>query len=251
MKVVIIEDEHLNAVRLEKLLQNIDSEIEVLQVLDSVETSIDYLQSVKELDLIFLDIQLTDGLGFEILPKIDATIPLIITTAFDQYAIEAYKYLSLDYLLKPIKEKDLKKSLEKFHQFYKNNQAPNFPLEQIKALLQPEKYTQTFICKRGKSRYPIKADQIAYFFTEDRDTWVRTFDGKEFNIPVNLDHLGHQLNPNTFFRANRKLICSKSAVSKFEILVKSRIKLSLDPKASFEVFISSEKAQGFRDWIVG
>ena len=248
MKVVIIEDEFLNAVRLEKLLKEIDSDIQIVQVLDSVEKAVNFLTLATDIDLLFLDIQLTDGLGFDILPKIDPAIPIIITTAFDQYAIEAYKYLSLDYLLKPIKEEELRRSLEKFEKFYNNNK--NFPVEQIRALLRPENYSLIFICKRGKSRYPIKAEQIAYFHTEDRDTWVRTFEGKEFNISTTLDELEKQLDPKQFFRANRKLICAKKAVDKFEILAKSRIKLSLEPKASFETIISSEKSSFFKDWII-
>ncbi len=251
MKVVIIEDEQLNALRLEKMLKEMDSEIQVAEVLDSVEAAVDYLQSAKGIDLIFLDIQLTDGLGFDILPKIDATIPLIITTAYDQYAIEAYKFLSLDYLLKPIKESELKKSLKKFHQFYKKNKKLSLPVQQIKDLLQPENYTKVFICKRGKNRYPVKTDQIAYFYSEDRDVWVKTFEGKEFNISVTLDQLDKQVDPQHFFRANRKLISSKQAILKFEIMAKSRIKVSLDPETPFEVIISSEKAALFKNWIAG
>ncbi|MFT5166017.1 MAG: two-component system response regulator LytT [Saprospiraceae bacterium] len=248
MNVVIIEDEFLNAVRLEKLLKEIDSNIRIVQVLDSVEKSIAFLTSTTSIDLLFLDIQLTDGMGFDILPKIDPAIPIIITTAFDQYAIEAYKYLSLDYLLKPIKEKELRRSLEKFNKFYDANNK--FPIHQVSALLQPESYTHVFICKRGKSRYPIKTEQIAYFHTEDRDTWVRTYEGKEFNISSTLDLLEKQLDPKYFFRANRKLICAKKSVDKFEVLAKSRIKLSLDPKAAFETIISSEKSSLFKDWII-
>ncbi len=167
MNVVIIEDEPLNAIRLKKLLNSIDPNIKVLQVLDSVKTAVSYLQASKEINLIFLDIQLTDGLGFEVITQLEQAIPIIVTTAYDQYAIEAYKYLSLDYLLKPIKEKELSRSISKYRKLYSDQRTLDIPLKAIQELFLPTKHTHTFICKRGKSRYPIKVDQIAYFFKKN------------------------------------------------------------------------------------
>ena len=247
MKVLIIEDEYPNAQRLQRLLGNLDSTIEIVGIQDSVAGTLAYLEQHKNIDLLFLDIQLTDGLGFEILDKMEQAIPVIITTAYDQYAITAFQYLSIDYLLKPIKEKDLQRSLDKYYNTFP--QQTSFPIDQLVHYFTPRPTTKTIIGRRGKNRYPIQSDSIAYCFTEERSTWILTIDGKEYLIPTNLDQLEDTLSSNSFFRANRKTICSKKAVEKFEILAKSRIKLMLQPVPTFDIVISSDKSAAFKEWL--
>ena len=247
MKVLIIEDEYPNVQRLQRILATIDCNIEIAGIEDSVQGALAFLKNQRDIDLLFLDIQLSDGIGFEVLNQMDQSIPVIITSAYDQYALMAFQHLSVDYLLKPIKEQALRKSLEKYRKNFKV--IPNFPTTQIQSFFQPVQRTKTIIGRRGKNRYPIQSDKIAYCFTEERETWILTEDGKEFIISDNLDQLESILCAHTFFRTNRKTICAKKAVEKFEILPKSRIKLSVKPSSTFEIFISSDKSAAFKNWV--
>ncbi len=249
MKVVIIEDEHPNALRLQKMLLEIDDKIEIVQILESVEKSSQFIGSKPELDLIFLDVRLTDGTGLEILERTKTKIPVIFTTAFDEYAIDAFKYLSVDYLLKPIKKDALKNSLKKYYENFKHKDIFTNQLNKLVGFIQPEK-PSIYICRRGKNQYPIKTDQIVCCFVEDQETWVMTKDGNEFLIQKSLEQLDKEMDSKLFFRANRKVICSKNAVEKFEILPKSKIKLKLSLDLPFEIIISSEKSAAFKEWIV-
>ena len=251
MKVIIIEDEYPNVLRLQALLLEIDPTIEILTHLDRVTQSVKYIQEHPEIELLFLDIQLVDGLGLEILEQTNCQIPVIFTTAYDQYAIDAFKYLSVDYLLKPIKSADLKNSLDKFNQNFKSKNTLPFSIDQLTTLLDTKKYPNTLICRRGKNQYPIKTDQIVYFYFEDRTTWVKTVDDHDFHLSKTLDELENTLNPLIFFRANRKVICAKNGVEKFEMLPKSKAKLILHLAPSFEVIVSSEKSAVFKTWITG
>ena len=174
---------------------------------------------------------------------------MVFTTAYDAYAIEAFKYLSVDYLLKPVKESALEKALVKYHDNFRQEKNLASYFSQLQALLQSGKYKNTFICKRGKNRYPVKTDDIACFFAEDRETWVLTLENKEFLVAQSLEQLEASLNPEHFFRANRKVICARDAVEKFEILAKSKIKLTLSPTPSFDITISSEKSAAFKEWL--
>ena len=248
MKMLIVEDEYPSAIRLAKLISQISETAEIVAIMESVVDSIEYINRHSDINLIFLDVHLTDGLGFEILDAIPKSIPCIITTAYDQYAIDAFRYLSIDYLLKPIKRIDLQKSLTKYNDVFV---IPDKLLSsnQIKSLLSEKIYPELLICHRGKNRYPIKTHEIAYFFAEDREVWVVTSSGKEFYILKTLEGLESILNPKSFFRANRKVICNKEAIEKFEILPKSKINLILKPRPSFEVTISSEKSARFKEWL--
>jgi len=246
MNILIIEDEQPNALHIKKIVATVNPILKIAGSVNSVKGALQFLKNNKNIDLLFLDIQLSDGLGFEVLDRINNEIPVIIMTAYDHYALTAFQYLSVDYLLKPIKEEDLKRSLDKF--FNNFRPTPAFSFERLANFLQPTVPT-TIIGRRGKNRYPIKSNTIAYCFTEERETWILTIDGKEYLVPSNLDQLENKLNNNTFFRTNRKTICAKNAVEKFEILPKSRIKLMLNPTPTFDIIISSEKSAAFKDWI--
>lgn len=246
MNILVIEYEQPSAPCLKRMLADANPTIKIAGVVNSVKGALQFLNNNKSIDLLFLDIQLSDGLGFEVLEQMNDRIPVIITTAYDHYALTAFQYLSVDYLLKPIKEADLKRSLDKY--FNNFRPIPTFPFDRLANFLQPTA-TTTIIGRRGKNRYPIKSDTIAYCFTEERETWILTINGKEYLVPSNLDQLENTLDNNTFFRTNRKTICAKNAVEKFEILPKSRIKLMLNPAPTFDIIISSEKSAAFKDWI--
>ncbi len=249
MKAIIIEDEYPNAQRLQKLLGEIDNGIEVLKILDGVENALKYIRANQKIDLMFLDIQLTDGIGLDILERSEREIPVIITTAYDQYALDAFKFLSIDYLLKPIKEEDLRRSLNKYQQNFKNKPNFSFPIDQLRSFFKSDSYKSMLIGRRGKNHYPIKTDHIAYCFVEARETWIRTFEGKEYLVQKTLERLEEVLNPKNFFRANRKIICAKNAIERFEIIAKSKIKLAIEPSPPFDIIISSEKSASFKQWI--
>ena len=250
MKVIIVEDEYPNALRLQKILADIDANIEVLAILDGLENTMAYMAAHSEIELIFLDLHLTDGNGLDILAKTGTNTPVIFTTAYDQYALDAFKYLSVDYLLKPVKAAELKQSLEKYHHNFKPSSPKDFPVEQLISLLKPQDQPLTFIGRRGKSRYPIQIDQIAYFYAEERETWAKTFKGMDYQILKTLEQLAEALNSQTFFRANRKVICNRASIEKFEVLAKSKIKLGLQPPPGFEVIVSSERSGVFKEWVI-
>lgn len=247
MNVLIIEDEYLNAQRLQRLLVAIDGTIIIKSIQHSVQGAVTYLRNNPDIDLLFLDIQLSDGTGFEVLEQLEQHIPVIITSAFEQYALQAYQYLSIDYLLKPIKEEALRRSVSKFKENFNRRLYP--PTPTTPTYFQTQNTNTTLIGRRGKNRYPIKSNSIAFCFREDRETWISTLDGKEYMVSSNLDELENTLATSTFFRANRKTICAKNAVEKFEILPKSRIKLMLAPAATFDIVISSDKSAAFKQWI--
>lgn len=248
MKVIIIEDEHHNVLRLQHLLKDINVPIQVVHTFESVAQSVAFLQQKPDIDLIFLDIHLSDGNGLSILEQTQSSIPVIFTTAYDQYALEAFQFLSVDYLLKPIKPDALQRAIDKYIQNFKPAAAEP-SVNQLLQILRPSQYQQRFICRRGKNRFPISTTDIAYIYAEERETWVVTFDNTNYLISKSLDQLEAELAPTGFFRVNRKLIGAKQAVVKFEMLPKSKIKLMLNPLPEFELIISSEKSAAFKQWI--
>ncbi|MFK7933364.1 MAG: LytR/AlgR family response regulator transcription factor [Saprospiraceae bacterium] len=247
MKVVIIEDEYPSAMRLQKMLAQVSQPLQVMMILDSVAEAVEYLNSGVGVDLLFLDIQLTDGLGLEILEQIDRPIPTVFTTAFEEYALAAFQYLSVDYLLKPIKKVALERSLQKYQTNFQTNTVS---IHELRHLLHPTQNIKTLLGQIGKNYYPIAVEDIAYCYVAERETWLTNHAGKEYVLPQTLEQLEQQLNPQQFFRANRRLICSKNSVGKFKMLHKSKISLQLVPKPDFEVQISFEKSAAFKQWLV-
>lgn len=248
MKVVIIEDEELSALKLQNMLLQIDRDIEVIQVIDSVKSGIDFIQNNTEIDLIFLDIQLSDGIGLHILQKTKTNIPVIFTTAFNDYALDAFKHTSIDYLLKPVAKKDLEKSIIKYKQLFQKNNNTNKDYSEIVNIILKKK--SRILGIKGRSKYPIVVEDIAYFYTEDRIVWIIKKDGTKYYINKTLEELEKELNSKKFFRSNRKTIVSVSSILKMEQLKKSRLKLILNPSPHFDIIISTENAPKFKDWIL-
>jgi two-component system response regulator LytT len=198
--------------------------------------------------LIFLDIQLTDGTGFQILEKTNTSIPIIFVTAFNNYALDAFKYTSIDYLLKPIDKKELSKSIDKFKQFFNNKETH---LNKYEDLIQFfNKKTTRILGIRGKSKYPILIEDIAYFYIEDRIVWIIKNDGSKYYINKNLDELESELNSAVFFRANRKTIVSISSITKMETASKARIKVFVQPPVRFDIMVSTENTPKFKNWVI-
>ncbi len=246
IKVVIIEDEELSALKLEKLLLDIDPNIQITEILDSVEKSVFFLEN-NFVDLIFLDIELSDGTGLDILQKTKTKIPIIFTTAYNQYALDAFKHTSVDYLLKPINKNELKKSIEKYHRIFKKEVKKENPYQDLISFFQERE--SRILGIKGKSKYPILYKDISYFYIEDRIVWLIHQNGEKYYVNYKLEELENMLPNASFFRANRKVIVSISSIIKMDTLAKSRIKLHLNPPPHFDVMVSSENSSTFKNWL--
>jgi len=249
-KVVIIEDEPPAAKRLKKMLLSIDSNIEVIQILDSVEASVEFFETKVELDLIFMDIQLGDGISFEIFGQTKITAPVIFTTAFDEYTMQAFKVNSLDYLLKPIETEELAGAFEQFKNYtnqQKDTQA--LAIDDLMLSLQQKKYKERFLVKKGKSLCIVQTHDIAYFYSDEGYAHITTTDGTVHIIDHTLDHLEAMTDPEHFYRVNRKLIISLNSIASVHEYFNSRLKLHLTPATQFETVVSRERVKKFKLWL--
>jgi DNA-binding LytR/AlgR family response regulator len=248
MKVIIVEDEKHARDNLEKLLRELDPDIEIQAKLDSVRSVVAWLKA-NETDLIFLDIHLADDLSFKIFEQTDVAAPVIFTTAYDQYALRAFKVNSLDYLLKPIDKEELARSLEKYRAT--RPPKPTFDVAQLlQSLRQPQRtYQQRFIVYRHEKILSVKTDDVAYFEGEDRYVWLVKRDGSRFLVEYKLSDLESLLDPGHFFRLNRSFIAHFEAIDKITVLSKSRVKVDLKPAATREVVVSTEQTRDFKAWL--
>ena len=249
MKTIIIEDEKLAAERLEELILEIDPSIDITAKLTSVEKSIEYLKQNKP-DLIFLDIQLEDGLSFSIFEKINIDVPVIFTTAYDQYAIKAFRLNSIDYLLKPIKKAELKEALVKYKNI-KSSYLVDF--EEILKSIQNKNasYKKRFLIQYGQKIKKVEVDETAYFYALDKNVFLTTSSGNTYPIDYTLDKLQEVIDPEKFFRINRKMIVSFSAIKNMIPFSRSRIKIELNPPEpkDVEALVSVERAPAFKQWM--
>ncbi len=249
MKTIIIEDEKLAAERLEELIHDIDSSIEISAKLTSVEQSIKYLKQNKP-DLIFLDIQLEDGLSFSIFDKVEIDVPIIFTTAYDQYAIKAFKLNSIDYLLKPIKKDELRESLNKYKNI-KTSYLMDFE-EIIKGIQGKEiSYKKRFLIQYGQKLKKVEIEEIAYFYAMEKNVFLTTLTGSSYPVDYTLDKLQEIIDPEIFFRINRKMIVGFNAIKNMIPYSRSRIKMELNPPApkDVEALVSVERSSSFKEWM--
>lgn len=247
-KVLIIEDEKPAQIYLAGLILDMEPDFKVLAILDSVQSSVDWLKN-NTADLIFMDIHLIDGVSFSIFDQVVVQTPVIFTTAYDSYAIKAFKVNSIDYLLKPIDAEDLRLSLDKFIML--NSNEYKFDIDTLlRSLQQPIiSYQQRFIVQRGERLMSVTTDQIAYFEGEDRYVYLIKKDGAKFIINYRLSDLENILDPKLFFRLNRSFITHFESIQSMVNVSKSRIKVELYPKAKREIIISSENSQDFKKWL--
>lgn len=249
MDIVIIEDEKIAAERLKKIVSDVVPDANIKAVLGSVKESTKWLLN-NTADLILLDIQLSDGLSFSIFDTVQADIPIIFTTAYNQYAIKAFELNSIDYLLKPVRKKDLAKGIEKYNKLKK---AYSIDFEQVISALQGEKteYKSRFLIKFGEKFKKIDVDDIAYLFAMDKTVFLKTFGKKSFPIDYTLDKLDEVLNPEKFFRINRKYIVNLESIASMTSLSRGRIMLELDPKTekSDDAIVSIDRSNGFKEWL--
>lgn len=252
MKILIIEDEAPAAKRLEKMLNEVVPGCTILDSIVSVSSAVKWLQANPQPDVIISDIQLADGLSFEIFKAVPTLCPIIFTTAYDQYAIEAFKVNSIDYLLKPVKQDDLASAIKKLKQL--NNSTQQQPLDinkLLKALVpaQASNYKSRFAVKFGEHLRTIETKDVAYFYTEDKINFLTTKEGRRYTIDYNLDSLETMLDPAIFFRINRQYIICIHAISEMFSYSKSRVLIKLNPAAKHETIVSTERSGDFKLWL--
>ncbi|TNE57406.1 MAG: response regulator transcription factor [Bacteroidetes bacterium] len=252
MNVLIIEDENAAARRLEKLLKEIAPEMTIIQQLDSIEASVLWLAQNPPPDLIFLDIHLADGSSFDIFDHVQVQCPIIFTTAYDEYALQAFKVNAVDYLLKPIKSGELARALEKYQKVFKTEkQDYSALLESLRQEGKP-KYLERMLIRFGQSLKLVDLNDAAYFYTKDKITFVLTrSEGKRYPIDHPLDKLESLLDSRKFFRINRQFIVNVEAISEMFPYSKSRVKVQLNPPTDLETIVSTERSADFKKWLVG
>ena len=246
-KAVIVEDEALAAERLEQLIHKIDKEMLIEAKLDSIAAAVKWFSQNKA-DLVFMDIHLSDGLCFKIFERVEIKSPIIFTTAYDQYAIKAFKVNSIDYLLKPIHEKELAAAIQKFKSM-KTETAPDFQ-QLFKSFLQKTEYQKRFMVNAGQKIRSIDVNEIAFFYAEEKIVILQTREALvKYSLDYTLDKLEEILVPTSFFRINRKLIVSMDAIKNMYAYSKGRIILELLPKPDFETIVSIDRAAEFKQWL--
>lgn len=251
LNVLIIEDEHLAAKRLIRLLKEAEPEARILDTLDTVKSSVAWLEE-NEADLIFLDIHLADGNSFSIFDQVEVNTPIIFSTAYDQYAIKAFKVNSVDYLLKPIEKEELAASLAKFKKNRSAAEAPVIDIQAITKVLRASRqkeYQKRFMVSSGDKIKSILVEEVAYFFGQQKFVFLITHDGRQHIIDQTLTQLEELLDPENFYRINRQFIISYTAIDNMIAWSKSRVKVELNPPSDIEAIVSIEKSKYFKDWL--
>ncbi len=251
MKILIIEDEAPAARRLTQLIKECKPDAEIVEQIDSVEGAIEWCGNNPLPDLAFMDIQLADGLSFEIFESIEVKCPVIFTTAYDEYAIKAFKVNSIDYLLKPIDKNELLNAFKKYDELKANNSPAIDITEIVKTFNKQQNFKTRFLVKQGQRLIPIDAERIAYFFAEDKLVFMVTEDNHKYIVDYTLEQLEGELDPQHFFRANRKIITSMTAVKDIHLSFNGKLKIYLKPdlKKGEDIFVSRERASEFKNWM--
>ena len=249
MNILLIEDEEPAAKRLQKMILEIEPEAKISDNIVSIVSGIKWLKENETPDLIISDIQLADGLSFEIFKAADVHCPVIFTTAYDQYAIEAFRVNSIDYLLKPVKKEELATAISKYKKL--QQAAPPLNIEQLLKSIQPQTqdYKKRFVVRYGEHIKTIGIEDVAYFYTEDKINFLTTKENRRFTIDFNLDALESMLDPAAFFRINRQYIICIHSIAEMFAYSKSRVLIKLNPPAKHETVVSTERSADFKLWL--
>lgn len=250
MKIIIIEDEKPAARLLQRKVEKLGLEVHTL--LHSVEDSIEWFENNIHPDLIFLDIQLSDGLSFEIFEQIDIKSAVIFTTAFDEYALRAFKLNSIDYLLKPIDEDELSIAIAKFKNQLQKSSVSSLDFEMIKKMIlgaETKEYKNRYSVKIGQQLKVISIDEVECFYSENKGTYLHTFENRNYLLDTTLEQIEEELNPKNFYRVSRKFIIPLKAISEIQVYSNSRLKVILPSYKDEDVIVSREKVSDFKSWI--
>lgn len=252
MKVLIVEDEALAAEKLSKTLLEVSDNCEIMAVLNSVDSSIEWLRNNQTPDLILSDIHLADGLCFNIFSEIEVECPIIFTTAYEKYAIQAFEVNSVDYLLKPIEASRLQTALSKYEKLKSSQLESRTALfEEFKEMLaqSTREYKSRFLCKIGNKIKSVPVTSVRYFYSKDKMSFIMDTDGNRLPVNNTLDEIDQLVDPKNFFRVNRQFITHYGAISEINPYFKGRLKIKLDPDIDEDIVISSDKSPQFKSWL--
>ncbi|MEH6305953.1 LytTR family DNA-binding domain-containing protein [Olivibacter sp. CPCC 100613] len=247
-KVLILEDEKLNSERIKRLISKIRPNVEIVAILTSVKKTIRWLSENKSPDLIIMDVQLADGLSFEIFNLAEVRCPVIFTTAYDEYAVKAFKYNSVDYLLKPIEKDELEAAILKFEHTVQQHQQ--YPLiEELLAYIQPKEYRSRFLLPYRDGYRKINVEDIAFFYSQQNISFANLYNGERIIVPQTLEILEQELNPKFFFRANRQYIIHVNSIEKVANFFNGKLKVKIKNDTDTGVIVSRTKAPVFKMWL--
>ncbi len=250
MNVIIIEDEKPAARRLSRLLKELEVHVSVM--LHSVEESVNWFQENQHPDLIFLDIQLSDGLSFEIFDVVEVKSAIIFTTAYDEYALQAFKLNSIDYLLKPIDDEELNIAVEKYKTLKPKSQKLALDFDDIKKLLinpVEREYKKRFTTRVGQHLKIINTDEVECFYSENKGTYAATVDGRNYLLDTTLENLESELEPKIFFRVSRKFYVNIAHINDIISYTNSRLQIKLNTYIEQEIIVSRERVRDFKLWL--
>lgn len=250
MKIVIVEDEKLAAEKLERYLLKFDAAISIVQELSSIKEAVSWFNSHDEYDLVFMDIQLTDGLSFEIFHQVKIQTPVIFTTAFDEFAVDAFKVNSVDYILKPITFTDISKAMNKFKSLKKLYSGDTM-IENVEKMIAENKKKDRFLVRLGNHIHSIKTSEISLFYAEGRTVYLVTNEHKKYILDYKLEDLSSVLDSTTFFRVNRTFIVNIQSIKDVVVYSNSRLKISTSFKTDKDIIVSREKVSAFKTWLEG
>lgn len=248
-RVIIVEDETAAVVNLRSMLAAIEPEAEVVAVLESVEEAVEYFSKDAVADVVFMDIHLADGDSFRIFQSVDIDIPIIFTTAYDEYALEAFKVNSIDYLLKPFKEEELRRAIDKLCRLTKLERDEQRTKRNRMAEEVQTHEVQTMLLRYKDKIIPVGVDEMAFFYTSSERVTLTTLTGQTYAVDKTLEALGQQLSPHMFFRANRQFIISRAAVKDIVVWFGSRLSLNLVVETPEKIIISKARVPEFKQWL--
>lgn len=248
-KILILEDEQLNADRIQRLMRNIRPDMEILGVLTSVKKTVDWLAKNEGPDLILMDIQLADGVSFEVFNLADVKCPVIFTTAYDEYAVQAFKYNSIDYLLKPVEEDQLETAITKFENSIQRSYQQSPLIEELLRQMQPKEYRTRFFLPYRDGYRKVNIEDIAFFYSHLTITYANLFNGEQMIVPQTLETLEQELEPKNFFRVNRQYILHVNSIDKVHNYFNGKLKLQVKNCTDEEIIVSRTKAPLFKTWL--
>ncbi|MEO5998410.1 MAG: LytTR family DNA-binding domain-containing protein [Chitinophagaceae bacterium] len=257
MTILIVEDEELAVRKLQKTLADVDSTASVVGVTESIESTVSWLQKNPTPDLILMDIELADGQSFEIFSRVEVKSPVVFTTSYDEFALKAFKVNSVDYLLKPIQKDELESALNKYRQIkgmYTPSTSPgDFNIDslvkELQQKLQLKEFRKRFLVKHAQKLVSIEVDEIAYFFSDGRLNFFKTYDNRKFVVDYTMDELEVMLDPDKYFRISRSFYISVESVDQIHDYFGNRLLLHLKPAVDKEALVSREKVSDFKKWM--
>lgn len=253
MNVVIIEDEAPALVRIQKLIQEVDSSVNIIATADSIESAVLLFKKFDKIDFALMDIELADGQSFEIFNRVAVTCPIIFTTAYDEFALKAFKVNSIDYILKPVDIEDLKRAMLKFKTLGHGRVVPDYKheLQSLLSSFKPEvsSFKNRFLIKIGTKLVSIPVEQIAYFLAADKLVYLYTEHGQKHIIDHTLDEVMRMLDPASFFQLNRQIVSNLKSIQSVHTYFNGKLKVELKPEFTEEVIVSRERAGDFKSWL--